>query len=35
VTLLSRILDRIPESLGAALGWACLQAWKVFDKEMR
>jgi hypothetical protein len=25
---LSRILDRVPESLGAALGWCALKIWK-------
>jgi hypothetical protein len=26
---LSHILDKIPESLGAALGWCALKIWKV------
>ena len=25
---LSRLLDKIPESLGAALGWCALKIWK-------
>jgi hypothetical protein len=30
---LSRLLDKIPESLGAVMGWACLQIWKAFGVE--
>ncbi len=33
MTLLSRILDRVPQKLGAALGWLCLQAWKALKIE--
>jgi hypothetical protein len=30
---LSRLLDKIPEKLGAVMGWCCLQVWRALQCE--